>query len=68
MVRGRLVLVMKKEKKVRTAMLVVDGDELRRIVEEGLGGITFEAEIRHSRIVLTARTGEDEEVKSLQVD
>lgn len=32
---------MKKKEKVRTAMLVVDGDELRRIVEEGLGGITF---------------------------
>lgn len=56
------------KEKVRTAVLVIDGDELKRIVEEDLGGITFEAEVRHSRITLTARTGEDEEVKALRLD
>ena len=56
------------EEKIRRAVLVVDGDELRRIVEEGLGGITFEVEVRHSRIVLTASTGEDEKVNALRLD
>ena len=56
------------KEKIRRAVLVVDGDELRRIVEQDLGGITFEVEVRHSRIVLTASTGEDEKVNALQLD
>jgi len=56
------------EEKIRRAVLVVDGDELRRIVEQDLGGITFEVEVRHSRIVLTALTGEDEKVNALRLD
>ena len=58
----------KQEEKIRRAILVVDGDELRRIVEQDLGGITFEVEVRHSRIVLTASTGEDEKVNALRLD
>ena len=56
------------KEKIRRAVLVVDGDELRRIVDQDLGGITFEVEVRHSRIVLTASTGEDEKVNALQLD
>lgn len=54
----------KKPAKVRTAYLFVDGDEIERIVNNELGGITFKAEVHHSRIVLTAMTGEDEKVNA----
>lgn len=59
---------MKKEpkKEPRIAYLLVDGEELRRIVENNLGGITFKAEVFHSRIVLSATTGENEKVKAYQ--
>jgi len=54
----------KKSDKVRVAYLFIDGDEVERIVNNELGGITFKAEVHHSRIVLTAWTGEDEKVNA----
>ena len=54
----------KKSDKVRVAYLFIDGDEVERIVNKELGGITFKAEVHHSRIVLTAWTGEDETVNA----
>ena len=54
----------KKSDKVRVAYLFSDGDEVERIVNKELGGITFKAEVHHSRIVLTAWTGEDEKVNA----
>jgi len=41
-------------KEPRIAHLFIDGDEIRRIAENNLGGITFKAEVHHSRIVLIA--------------
>lgn len=54
------------KKEPRVAYLLVDGEELRRIVENNLGGITFKAEVFHSRIVLSATTGENEKVEAYQ--
>ena len=54
----------KKSDKVRVAYLFSEGDEVERIVNKELGGITFKAEVHHSRIVLTAWTGEDEKVNA----
>jgi hypothetical protein len=51
-------------KKVRKEMLVIDGSEIERICKENLGGITLLAEVFHSRIVLTAYTGENEKITS----
>lgn len=56
----------KNGEKVRTVMLFIDGDEVKRICDENLGGITFKAEIRHSRVDLTAWTGEEEKIKATQ--
>lgn len=52
--------------KVRVEYLFIDGDEVERIVKNNLGGITFKAEVYHSRVVLTAWTGEDEKVNASQ--
>jgi len=56
-----------KSDKIRKEMLVVDGNEIKRICRDELGGITFIAEVLHSRIVLTAWTGENEKVLATQV-
>lgn len=52
--------------KVRTVMLFIDGDEVKRICDENLGGITFKAEIRHSRVDLTAWSGQQKKIKATQ--
>lgn len=53
--------------KVRTEYLVIEQEELQRILDQNLGSVTFKAEVHHSRIVLTAWTGEDEQVNAYQL-
>jgi hypothetical protein len=52
--------------KVREVFLFVDGEEIKKIVDQELGGITFKVEIRHSRVVLSAWTGEDQKIPAVQ--
>lgn len=53
----------KKKSKERKVSIHIEYDELKRIVDNELGGITVEAIIKHSNIKITAKTGENESVK-----
>lgn len=44
-------------------MIHIEHEELKRIVDNELGGITIEMIVKHSNIKVTALTGEDEQVK-----
>ena len=48
--------------KTREAFVLIDGDEIKRIYENELGGITIHIKVLHSRIEVDVLTGEDEEV------
>jgi hypothetical protein len=53
--------------KTREAFVLIDGDEIKRIYENELGGITIHIKVLHSRIEVDVLTGEDEEVNHLGV-
>ena len=54
--------------KVRTSYLFLDGEEIKKIADKNLGGITIKCEVRHSRIELSAWTGEDEKIEATQTE
>lgn len=49
--------------KSRTVLVHIGADELRRICDDGLGGVTLEVVVTHANIKVEARTGEDEKVE-----
>lgn len=49
--------------KERKVVIHIEHEELKRIVDNELGGITIEMIVKHSNIKVTALTGEDEQVK-----
>jgi hypothetical protein len=52
-----------KNSKARTVLVHIGADELQRICEQQLGGVTLEVIVTHANIKITATTGEDEEVE-----
>ena len=51
------------KKKERKVVIHIENEELKRIVDNELGGVTIEMIVKHSNIKVDARTGEDEQVK-----
>lgn len=56
-----------KKDKARTVLVHIGADELRRICDENLGGITVETIVTHANIKISARTGEDEKVSLYRI-
>ena len=56
-----------KNKKSRTVLVHIGADELRRICDGDLGGVTVEVVVTHANIKVDARTGEDEKVNLYRV-
>lgn len=48
--------------KVRKVLVHISADELERIVQNELGGVTVEITVTHANIKVTALTGENEKV------
>lgn len=56
-----------KKDKSRTVLVHIGADELKRICDEQLGGITVEVIVTHANIKVSAATGEDEEVNLYRI-
>lgn len=56
-----------KNDKARTVLVHIGADEIGRICDEGLGGITLEVVVTHANVKVDARTGEDEKVNLYRI-
>jgi len=54
--------------KSRNLLLHIDSEELERIVKNSLGGVTIEIIVTPANIKVSAKTGEDEDVKVYQIN
>lgn len=52
-----------KNSKSRTVLVHISADEIQRICENQLGGVTVEVIVTHANIKVEATTGEDESVE-----